>query len=179
MANRGTVIVFSGALGLYTGALSTVVAETLQWKRARFSDFIRQLASSRGKNPDDRGVLQHLGQEIVQKGPEDFVRSVLGMAKWSPGENLVLDGLRHAEVFRELRSQVGPSADLRVVHVTIADRARRADRAKRAEGFTDDQFGQYETDVTEAQVEETPAYANLSLDGAEPRGELAKTIIRR
>jgi Fic family protein len=101
------------------------------------------------------------------------------MAGWATGENLVLDGLRHAEVFRELHKQIGSSADLRVVHVTIGDRSRRADRAKRAEGFTDGEFDVYDKDLTEAQVEDTPAYANMSLDGTEPRGELAKAIIRR
>ncbi|HZE51700.1 MAG TPA: hypothetical protein VE111_00260 [Bradyrhizobium sp.] len=45
--------------------------------------------------------------------------------------------------------------------------------------MTDGQFAQYEKDITEAQVEDTPAYANLALDGTRPRGELAKTIVSR
>ncbi|MGA8494247.1 MAG: Fic family protein [Xanthobacteraceae bacterium] len=179
MAIRGTVIALSGAKGVYTGALGIVVAEILGWKRVRFSDFIRERAVSNGENADDTGVLQRIGQQLVQEQPESFVRSVLKMVGWTPAENLILDGLRHAEVFRELHRQIGPSADLRVVHINIGDRARRADRAKRAEGLTNDQFDLYDKDATEVEVEQTPAYANLTLDGTEPRGELAKAIISR
>jgi hypothetical protein len=179
MATRRTVIALSGAKGVYTGALGIVVAEILGWKRVRFSDFIRTQAVSNGENADDTGVLQRIGQQLVREQPENFVRSVLEMVGWTSEENLILDGLRHAEVFRELRRQIGPSANLRVVHVNIGDRARRADRAKRAEGLTDVEFELYDKDPTEAEVEGSPAYANLTLDGAEPRGELAKAIIAR
>ena len=179
MTDRGVVIAFSGALGVYTGALSTVVAELLGWKRTRFSDFIREHAAARGENPDDIGVLQRLGQELVEAHSTQFVSAVLKLGEWTAGGNLVLDGLRHAQIHRELLKQVGSSADLKVVHITMGDRASRADRAKRAEGLTDGQFAQYEKDITEAQVEDTPAYTNLALDGTRPRGELAKTIVSR
>jgi hypothetical protein len=53
------------------------------------------------------------------------------------------------------------------------------DRAKRSEGFSDQEFELYDKDETEKQVEETPAYASLRLNGGDPRGELARTIIRR
>lgn len=179
MTRRGIIIVLSGAKGAYTSALSAVVAEVLGWKRARFSDFIRQEATSRGENPDDTTVLQKLGQLLVRDRLTEFVRSVLTMGERCPGENLVLDGLRHAEVFRELQTQVASSCDLRVVHVAIDDVAERADRVKRSEGVTDTQFATYDKDSTEAEVEDTPAFANLRVNGAEPRGHLTKTIIRR
>jgi Fic family protein len=82
-------------------------------------------------------------------------------------------------VFLELQRQIGNSADLRVVHIAIRDRADRADRAKRSEGLSNSEFDTYDQDETEKQVEETPAFANLDLNGADPRGELARTIIRR
>jgi len=85
MTDRGVVIAFSGALGVYTGALSTVVAELLGWKRIRFSDFIREQAAANGENPDDIGVLQRLGQELVKAHSSHFVSAVLklgGMDSW-------------------------------------------------------------------------------------------------
>lgn len=179
MTARGIVIVLSGAKGAYTGALSSVVADILGWKWARFSDFIRTQAVAAGERPDDTAVLQRLGQKLVRERPAEFVGAVLKMADWGSGESLVLDGLRHAEVFRELQKQVGPSADLRVVHIAIRNRDDRADRAKRSEGISDTDFNLYDKDETEAQVEETPAFANLGLNGSAPRGELANTIIRR
>jgi Fic family protein len=179
MSSRGLIIVLSGAKGVYTSALSVVLADFLKWKRAKFSDYIRELAATSGESSDDTAVLQRIGQQLVRNRLEEFVTAVLRLADWKPGENLVLDGLRHAEVFMELQRQVGKSADLRVVHVAIHDRDDRKDRAKRSEGFSNSEFDMYDRDETEQQVEQTPAYANLSLNGADPRGELVRTIVRR
>jgi Fic family protein len=178
VTDRGTIIVLSGAKGAYTSALSEVLAELLAWKHARFSDFIRKEAEARGEDRDDTRVLQEIGQRLVDERVGDFVCGVLASADWNPGQNLVLDGLRHAEVFRELQRQAGDSCDLRVVHVALGDKAERVDRVKRSEGVTDDQFEIFDKDATEIEVEETPAFANLKLNGLEPRGELTRTIIR-
>ena len=179
MSTRGTIIALSGAKGVYTSALSFVLSELLRWKRAKFSDHIRELAKSSGEDPDDTAVLQRIGQQLVRQRPDAFVTAVLKKADWKSGDNLILDGLRHAEIFAELQKQTRDSADLRVVHIAIQDRADRADRAKRSEGFSDQEFERYDRDETEKQVEETPAYASLRLNGGDPRGELARTIIRR
>ncbi|SHG44510.1 Fic family protein [Bradyrhizobium erythrophlei] len=179
MPDRGTVIAISGAKGVYTSALSVVLSELLRWKRVKFSDHLRDLAKGEGEPPDDTAVLQRIGQQLVREQPDKFVAAVLKLADWKPGENLVLDGLRHAEIFTELQRQVGNSVDLHVVHIAIQDRADRADRAKRSEGLSNQEFETYDQDETEKQVEQAPAYASLSLNGADPRGELARTIIRR
>lgn len=179
MAPRGLAIVLSGAKGVYTSALSVVLSEILKWKRAKFSDHIREIAIAGGENPDDTAVLQRIGQKLVGDQIAEFVSSVLKLATWHPGESLVLDGLRHVEVLRELQRQIGDTVDIRVVHIGIQDRADRKDRVKRSEGVSNSDFDAYDQDETEKQVEQTPAYANLRLNGAEPRGELARTIVRR
>jgi hypothetical protein len=149
-----------------------VLAQVFSWKHARFSDFIRKEAAARGQNPEDTRVLQLIGQSLVDEHVADFVDGVLQSVDWRLGQNLVLDGLRHADVFRELQRKISGSCDIRVVHVALADKAERADRVKRSEGVTDDQFAVYDTDATETEVEETPAFANLTVNGLDPRGEL-------
>jgi Fic family protein len=179
MPGQGTIIAISGAKGVYTSALSVVLSELLRWKRVKFSDHLRDLAKAAGERPDDTAFLQRIGQQLVREQPDKFVAEVLKLGDWKPGDNLVLDGLRHAEIFTELQRQIGNSADLHVVHIAIQDRLDRADRAKRSEGLSNQEFEAYDKDETEKQVEETPAYATLRLNGADPRGELARTIIRR
>jgi hypothetical protein len=179
MPGQGTIIAISGAKGVYTSALSVVLSELLRWKRVKFSDYLRDLAKAEGERPDDTAVLQRIGQQLVREQPDKFVAAVLKLADWKPGDNLVLDGLRHAEIFTELQRQIVNSADLHVIHIAIHDRLDRADRAKRSEGLSNQEFENYDKDETEKQVEETPAYATLRLNGADPRGELARTIIRR
>ena len=105
MSTRGTIIALSGAKGVYTSALSFVLSELLRWKRAKFSDHIRELAKSSGEDPDDTAVLQRIGQQLVRQRPDAFVTAVLKKADWKSGDNLILDGLRHAEIFAELQKQ--------------------------------------------------------------------------
>ncbi len=179
MSRRGIAIVLSGAKGVYTSALSVVLADVLKWKWARFSDYIRDVAKAAGESELDTGALQRVGQQLVRDKTAEFVAGVLVKAGWTPGDDLVLDGLRHAEVFMELQRQMSDSTDVRVVHIEIQDRTDRADRVKRSEGSSDKDFEEYDKDETEKQVEETPAWATLRLNGVGPRGELAKTIISR
>lgn len=178
MTSRGTIIVFSGALGLYTGALSTVVAEKLGWKSVRFSDYIKDTAIAAGKNPDDRKTLQEIGQQLVREKPAEFVEAVLRKGGWKSGERLIIDGLRHAEIHAELERQIGQNDDLRTIHIALNDPKIREDRTRRADGGSGADFAAYKADVTEAQLEESPEFADLILDGLRSRGELATEIIK-
>jgi Fic family protein len=179
MSKRGTIIAFSGAFASGTGAVSGAVAERLGWTHVRFSDFIRREAERIGRDPDDRRVLQTLGQQLVQERLEEFVQSVLALAAWTPGQNLILDGLRHAEVHVELRKQLGPETGLHVVHLEMKPELR-ADRAKSVEGIDAAMFATYDGHVTEAQIERVlPAYAELILDAAQDRDKLIELVLRR
>jgi len=179
MRKRGTVIAFSGAIGVGTAALSTDVASLLGWPSVRFSDFIRIEAKTRGEDPEDRGVLQRIGQELVRERLGHFVSSVLSMADWRGAGNLIVDGVRHVEVLEELRRQLRDSTTVYLVHIEMDDQTR-ADRAKRADGFPDAEFIRYDRDITEAQMQRVlPSYADLTLDGTSPRGELAELIVKR
>src|SRR4051812_572306 len=119
MPARGTIVALSGAKGVYTSALSVVLSELLRWKQVKFSDHLRNLAKEQRERPDDTAVLQRIGQQLVEERPDAFVAAVLKLADWNPGDNLILDGLRHAEIFIELQRQTADSADLHVVHVVI------------------------------------------------------------
>lgn len=179
MARRGTIIAFSGAIGAGTGALSLDVAARLGWPHARFSDYIRIYATECGEDPSDRAVLQRLGQALVQEHLEHFVTKVLQLAGWQAGGNLILDGLRHAEVHVELRKRLGDGAHLHVVHIQMNELSRAA-RSKAAEGLEDDAFMLYDSHVTEAQIERVlPSYAELILDGDNPDQDPAELVLKR
>jgi hypothetical protein len=77
MARPGIIIVLSGAKGAYTKALSAVLAEILGWKRARFSDFIRDRATLLNEDPEDTSVLQRLGPQMDESKAADDVQARL------------------------------------------------------------------------------------------------------
>ena len=178
MTAHGMIIVFSGALGSGSSDLSRLVADRLGWPRVKFSDYIRIVARARGEDASDRGVLQRIGQELVQTQRGDFVREVLAAVEWRAAGCLVVDGLRHAEIRAELETQTEQLSALRVVHIDMAETARR-ERARRLDGLNYEAFSIYDRDLTEAQLERIlPQYADLRLDGSRSHEELADRVLR-
>jgi hypothetical protein len=174
----GLVLAFSGAIGTSRSEVSQLVANRLGWPRVKFADYIRDLARESGENPQDRMVLQKLGQALVIDDVDGFVEKVLARADWQENGNLIVDGLRHAEVRHSLAQKVAPNT-LRVVHITL-DEDTRQDRATRDKGIEQRLLARFDQDLTEAQIPKIlPAYADLILDGTLPRQILAEKVIMR
>jgi Fic family protein len=174
-SRKGVVLAFSGFSGAGTHEISQRVADRLGWRRIRFSDVIRLRARALGRDPADLRVLQEIGQALVQEELETFVTDVLSHGGWVAGGDLVLDGLRHAEVRTELKRQLGETALLHVVHIDMPE-SQRAARF----GFDADAVLRHDSHVAEAQLAVVlPNYANLRLDGAQRAEDLVDLILRR
>jgi cytidylate kinase len=111
--NSAIVIGLSGRVGSGKSSLASRLAEDAGWPKAAFGDYLRDLASQRGLAPD-RAVLQELGVEQIAKGWKSFCSAVLKFSGWHPGQNLIVDGIRHAEAIREVKAQVQPDQFLLV-----------------------------------------------------------------
>src|SRR4051812_10083492 len=110
------VVAFSGGIKGGKSSVSREVAARLRWLRVSFGDQVRAAVRSRGLDDSDRDTLQSVGQELVDKDAHGFSQAVLSQAgtAWTPGQNLIVDGLRHTEVAAALRELVKPSS-LRIV----------------------------------------------------------------
>lgn len=175
----GIVIGFAGAIGSGRSKVSRAVAEVLAWPRVSFGDHIRRLAQENGENPDDRTVLQRLGQALVMTNVEEFVRSVLSENEnWRPSGNLVVDGVRHVEVRWSLLTQVKPSA-FKLVYVTVDEPTRRQ-RAEEEWNIPGPQLIRYDQELTEAQIPRIlRAYADLAIDSSLPVTIAAQQVTSR
>lgn len=161
----GVVIAFSGAIGSRRTELAGAVAEALDWPRVKFSDFVKEQIRAEGGDPEDRFLLQRVGQQFVQHRLREFVSGVLAMQPaWEADGNLVVDGLRHTEVRLELLNQIGDSS-LFYVHVNVDPRRREEGASLR--GIEQQVLYKHDQALTEAQISRIlPAYADLTLDGA-------------
>lgn len=175
----GTVVTLSGAIGTRRSDIAVALADRLGWVRVKFSTVIASQLAAGGAEPDDRRLLQKLGQELVQTDVEGFVAGVLAQAVgWKPGSNLVVDGLRHAEVRLALLNAVRPSS-LHYVHVEV-DEVTRQSTAETVRGIQERLLYRYDQDLTEAQLPKIlPAYADQIVDGSLPAVIVAEKVYSR
>lgn len=173
------VVAFAGPIGSRKSELSRALAERLHWPRRSFGDFLRGQAKANGMDASDRAVLQQLGQVRVQSDPDRFVSDVLEGHDWTKHPNLVLDGLRHAEVRHALlillqRQEVS----LKLVFVEIDEPLRQRQAQER--GVPLRLLATYDRDLTEAQVSRViKAYADVIVPGSLPIALGVDTVISR
>jgi dephospho-CoA kinase len=169
------VLAFSGRMGSGKSTISKYVADALGWKKASFGEYIRSFAKAQGLEPS-REVLQELGELLVNRGPEDFCRSLLLHYQWSSGEPLVIEGVRHVAVLRALQKLVAPLA-LRLVHIELSEKTRR-ERLERTDKDVLARLDDIESHSTELEVGSTlPTWASWRVEGERPVEELVREIV--
>lgn len=171
------VLAFSGRIASGKSHLSTSVSAALGWPRVSFGDYVRAVARQRHLDTTRRS-LQTLGEAIiVEKGWENYCRSVLAQIQWRPGQSLVVDGVRHAEALHWLKCIVSP---LNVILVLLeVDEASRKSRLKTREGQLGTNLEQLDLHSTEVQVTGVlKNLADLVLDSTEPVSELTSKVVR-
>lgn len=176
---NGQVVAFAGPIGSRKSELSRALAERLHWPRRSFGDFLRGQAKANAMDAGDRAVLQQLGQARVQSDPDRFVADVLEGHDWAAHPNLVLDGLRHAEVRHALLLQLAKlDIALRLVFVDIEEPLRQRQAEER--GVPLRLLATYDRDLTEAQVSRViRAYADIVVPGSLPFTVAVDTIVSR
>jgi cytidylate kinase len=117
------IIAFSGLPQTGKTTLARLLARELKCKFVSFGDFVRQEAISRGIPNATRQELQDLGQSLVTKDVRDFCEKVLGTVKFSIGEQIVLDGVRHKEVLHVI-SEIAVGEPIKLIYVTVSKKTR-------------------------------------------------------
>ncbi len=171
------VVAFSGRIASGKSTISQGVATTLGWPRASFGDYVRETALSRGFDPEDRSVLQEIG-ELLVRDPDVFCRSVLARFGFVHGQGFVIDGIRHLEVLEELRRAVAPQ-EVCLIYVEAPETAIH--RRLMEERVEDGKIDAWEQHSTETQVQGSLAgLAELVVQNsdARPMSETAQEILR-
>lgn len=174
----GIVLAFSGPIGAGKSTISLKVAELLRWPRVSFGEYVQKVAKENNQDPSDRTVLQRLGQALVLSDVDSFVESVLNQREWRTEGNLVVDGLRHAEVRHALMQKIKPSV-LKHVYVTV-DEDTRQQRVREEDKVEPRLLMRYDQDITEAQIPRIiREYKDIEVSGKLPSQIAAKEIVSR
>ena len=119
------LLCFSGEMGSGKSSVSSTVAEKLGWRRAGFGDYLRSEITRLGGDPTDREALQDLGQNRVHDDPAGFCRDVLRAGGFLPGDDFVIDGVRHVRIF-EILAEVSAPSQARLVFLGAIETNRIA-----------------------------------------------------
>jgi dephospho-CoA kinase len=167
------VVAFTGKIGTGKTTITKSLAEALGWPRASFGDYVRKVVREQGL-PETRYNLQRVGTKLLRSDARGFCNSVLSSCGWSPGQSLIIDGLRHAETIGIIRGIVEP-ASLKIVFVSVPDATRLKRLRERGEGNMGT-VQDAERHSSEQQVNSVlRSSADLMIEGDKPVG----TIIRQ
>jgi dephospho-CoA kinase len=119
------LLCFSGQIGSGKSSVSTAVALALGWGRTGFGDFLRGEIARLNGDPDDRQALQDLGQHRVESDAAAFCRDVLAAGGFEPGDDFIIDGIRHVAIF-EILATVSKPSDARLLFLGAAESTRNA-----------------------------------------------------
>jgi dephospho-CoA kinase len=173
---RGIVLGLSGQIASGKSTIARALTEVIRCERVSFGGYVRKVAASQGYN-EDRRTLQDLGQDLIEElGAEQFCIEVLRdqAPTFVPGKNLVIEGIRHAEVVEALSFLVQPSA-LALVFVQVDERTRRNRLALREGEPSLEKADEHDT---EQQVRRAlQGCADLTLVSTRPSGELVRKVL--
>jgi dephospho-CoA kinase len=163
MSPKRTLFIFSGCTGSGKTALSKPLAEKAGLPWTSFGNAVRSEAARAGLDPNDRAVLQVLGQKLVDCEPEKLCEIVIQELRSEDGSVGVLDGLRHEKIFEIIRNRSGASQCL-LIYVDV-ETSLRHDRLKESRGLTSSQCEEFDRAATEAEVNgHLKAKADLVID---------------
>jgi cytidylate kinase len=171
------IITLAGAIGSGKSTLAAELAAARRAPRAGFGDYVRHLAEARDLDVSQRTVLQDLGHKLVEADARDFLDGALAWSGHQPGDDLVLDGLRHMKILVALQERAAELEDpivlvyldtpLDVRHARVASRGVSLTR------MTEDEQHPAELDLYEG----LRGAADLILPGDRPVEDLCDQVI--
>lgn len=157
------LLCFSGQIGSGKSSVSAAVATALGWRRVGFGDYLRNELAKRGGDPNDRKALQDFGQHRVASDAAAFCRDVLAAAEFIPGEDLIVDGIRHVVIFGIL-AQVSKPSEARLLFLGVPEAMRNTRVQSRADA---QDFGRASTHLVEVETQDAlPTLADVLIDAS-------------
>jgi dephospho-CoA kinase len=160
-------VAVAGKIGSGKTTITKCLAKVLGWPCASFGDYVRSVARDCGQS-QGREHLQNLGTQLLRSDPHDFCRAVLSTAAWTPGDSVIIDGLRHTETIEILREIVSPAV-LKIVLISVSEEIRLRRLKERGEG-DETAVAIAEAHSSEQEVASgLSAFADLVIDGDKQR----------
>ncbi len=162
------VICLSGRIGSGKTSVSIALAAARNAATASFGAFVRTVAIARGLDANRREVLQDLGANLItEHGHEWLCREVVAAANWKQDRDLVVDGVRHVDVFDAIKRISAPTTTL-LIYLQLESEMELAVRTG-SRGILPDARARLEQHSTEHDViQALPSLADLVVSAEAP-----------
>ncbi len=168
------ILAFAGKIGSGKTTLAKAVADILGCPLVSFGNYVRTLAQSSGLDANSRKVLQDMGEALIREDCRRFCEGVLAQAEWTPGNHLVIDGVRHRTILTTIKALVAPD-EVRLIFVDLDEEVRTTRLANA--GFVSEQIARFDSHSTEHDVNAVLRdIADLVLDASRPIQELTDVV---
>ena len=156
---KSHILAIAGSMGSGKTTAANLVASAIGWRRLSFCGYVIWLAQKKGILNPSRRALQDVGQEAVETDVREFVRGFLESNSFVTGEDVILDGLRHEQVLKEVRHQT-EATWVGLVFLSASSKVRRG----RLDSRESDEFHHAECHPVEAQFEKLRRLSDLEID---------------
>lgn len=146
--DNGLVIGLSGKRGSGKTTVAEDLASNLGWKIVHFGRLVKSKAAAAGLGDSIQELQSH--GAMLAKDPQQFCLDLLEFCSWNPGDNLIVDGIRHVEVADALEYVVRPSEFL-LIAIKVDERTRLS-RLEKRDGQLPKDVSRIDGHSTEAQV---------------------------
>lgn len=166
MTRTPLIVCFSGRIGSGKSSVIGALSNALKWQRAGFGDYLRRRITEQGGDASSRQALQDLGQSLVESDPDAFCLAVLQFGKYREGASLLVDGIRHVDIYRRIVRLTAPAC-VRLIHLEADDTQIAGRVAARAHGSAD--LPRAEGHPVEAELAQSlPSIADVIIDANQP-----------
>lgn len=117
------VIGVSGKINSGKTTIANFISERYHFNYVSFGNFLRNQAKMHGFKATRR-VLQDLGQNFVESDVDAFTKNVLYSNNWDGISSLVIDGIRHINVYKSIQNHITPLR-FRLIYVATDDIIRQ------------------------------------------------------
>jgi broad-specificity NMP kinase len=104
---RPAGLCISGRIGSGKTTFSKALADGLNWDLVGLGDYIRWMAKTQGLT-QTREELQQVGYQLVSSDCKSFCEGALAFSGWKVGHGVIVDGLRHKQVFGTMCDLLSP-----------------------------------------------------------------------
>lgn len=101
------VIAVSGRIGSGKTTLAENIAQRFEFSFVSFGNYVRNVAEKRSIEAN-RENLQNLGQDLINTDIIQFCKNVLYFDGWDGKSSLIVDGIRHFEVYNAIKDIIFP-----------------------------------------------------------------------